>query len=734
MLNLPLVLDIAIGLVFVYISLSLVASEIQEIVNTLWQLRAKHLKTSIQYLLIGSDIDSVDEIKQTKQLIDELYNNPLIKNLNHQGQGTISHLWLKAIKSRNIDTPTKLQEKLISEIVKIGKIKQIINLEDLKNEIEEIGKKNKINLTQSKDVTTQVSNDTERNDYIEDLKRLEKKIKEINKKSKISLMGFEEYQKMNIQKGASQFCTLAFLRGAETFGLSLLLVMLLQQWNTPIENENEENFQKYLRYLNNEIEKKYKKQKIDFIKFKKEIEIIVNDPKNEKDSIDLTKLKLKEKVIEFLISKSDKNTRNELIKIRKELLDNAALPSYIPNDTFATTLLEVLGIPRLTHHISCNKFKGFLKRFVIKLSEIEGIEKENHDNFTKDIIEIYNDFYNKKYTLEISLLRIKNKLNELIVIFQNNDDFGEHSILVKKLKNIESTFFEENNFQILCQEMKLNLVYLAKILDPDLTAQEKGKILEESDSDAKGEYKNVFHKFDELFKNEKTESQQVQKEIEYILDKLPKTLKDSMMTLAHRAQTKIENKQQDIERLSQEIENWFNNSMERASGVYKRNSKGLALIISFCIAVLANADSFHMISRLSTDSILRDALVSSAVALEKSCQSDDSFDCIKTTTQQNLEELSLPIGWSCVNFEEQTGTSIPFLCDKNSENSLTSPSTLVIIIKAFKVFLGLIVSAVAISMGASFWFDILGKIVNVRNTGMKPNSTVQETTNSPKAS
>ena len=170
--------------------------------------------------------------------------------------------------------------------------------------------------------------------------------------------------------------------------------------------------------------------------------------------------------------------------------------------------------------------------------------------------------------------------------------------------------------------------------------------------------------------------------------------------------------------------------MERASGVYKRNSKGLALIISFCIAVVANADSFHMISRLSTDSILRDALVKSAVALEESCQSDDSLDCIKSTTQQNLDELSLPLGWSCVNFEQQTSLRAPFFCKniENTDNLLKSPNYFVISIKIFKKFLGLIVSTVAFSMGASFWFDILGKIINVRNTGMKPTSNVQKTT------
>jgi hypothetical protein len=33
---------------------------------------------------------------------------------------------------------------------------------------------------------------------------------------------------------------------------------------------------------------------------------------------------------------------------------------------------------------------------------------------------------------------------------------------------------------------------------------------------------------------------------------------------------------------------------------------------------------------------------------------------------------------------------------------------------------GWFVSGIAIGMGAPFWFDLLGRLVNVRNTGAKP--------------
>jgi len=36
--------------------------------------------------------------------------------------------------------------------------------------------------------------------------------------------------------------------------------------------------------------------------------------------------------------------------------------------------------------------------------------------------------------------------------------------------------------------------------------------------------------------------------------------------------------------------------------------------------------------------------------------------------------------------------------------------------------LGLLVSAIAIAMGAPFWFEMLGKIINVRNAGKPADS------------
>lgn len=90
-MNLPVILDIVIGLIFVYLTFSLLASEIQSILTTILQWRAVHLKQSIEELISGQtyiDNDNLESdlhIKKVQQLTNSIYKNPLIKDLNYSG-------------------------------------------------------------------------------------------------------------------------------------------------------------------------------------------------------------------------------------------------------------------------------------------------------------------------------------------------------------------------------------------------------------------------------------------------------------------------------------------------------------------------------------------------------------------------------------------------------------------------------------------------------------------------
>lgn len=86
-MNIPIILDIALGLVFIFFALSLLASELQEIISTLLQWRAEHLKRSIEVLLSGNDREK-DVAAQA--LADALYGSPWIRSLNQEAKGRIA--------------------------------------------------------------------------------------------------------------------------------------------------------------------------------------------------------------------------------------------------------------------------------------------------------------------------------------------------------------------------------------------------------------------------------------------------------------------------------------------------------------------------------------------------------------------------------------------------------------------------------------------------------------------
>ena len=90
-MNLPVIIDIIIGLVFIYLTLSLLASEIQELIATVWQWRAEHLKKSIEVLISGGSEGAKDplQFKRVGQLAHAIYANPIIKDLNQGAKGLL---------------------------------------------------------------------------------------------------------------------------------------------------------------------------------------------------------------------------------------------------------------------------------------------------------------------------------------------------------------------------------------------------------------------------------------------------------------------------------------------------------------------------------------------------------------------------------------------------------------------------------------------------------------------
>jgi hypothetical protein len=145
----------------------------------------------------------------------------------------------------------------------------------------------------------------------------------------------------------------------------------------------------------------------------------------------------------------------------------------------------------------------------------------------------------------------------------------------------------------------------------------------------------------------------------------------------------------EIGRLQQQLADWFDNGMDRLSGMYKRQTQIISFLVALAIAVLLNIDSVHLLSGLWMRPTLAAALSSPA--------NTQAF----AATLDQLQ--ALPVGWAGRQLDTPTQVAT--------------------------MALGLIITASSALFGAPFWFDLLQHLVQLRGTGAKPSKNDTATPN-----
>jgi hypothetical protein len=179
----------------------------------------------------------------------------------------------------------------------------------------------------------------------------------------------------------------------------------------------------------------------------------------------------------------------------------------------------------------------------------------------------------------------------------------------------------------------------------------------------------------------------------------------------------------DLDKFRTGIATYFDNVMDRVGGLYKRNMKWISLAIGFVIVIALNADSVSVSRALWKDSALRDQMAQDAQKFVATAQTGGGAGAPQAAadigqTEQTIARLEqeirpLPIGWPDRNFSPLS---------KPPNGRWTWYGALwIVLIKAF----GLVMTALAVSLGAPFWFDLLGKFMNLRGAGVPPKRTAQ---------
>jgi hypothetical protein len=155
--------------------------------------------------------------------------------------------------------------------------------------------------------------------------------------------------------------------------------------------------------------------------------------------------------------------------------------------------------------------------------------------------------------------------------------------------------------------------------------------------------------------------------------------------------------------------------MERVTGWYKRRGQAIMLVLGLGVVIAVNADTIAISTSLSRDKAVRDSLVAAAQDYVKQ-QSDKQEPDIDKPTERvkqytdKIRNLGLPLGWSKGNPLSMPDETKPY-------ESMSWPMKII----------GWLITTMAISLGAPFWFDLLNKFVAVRSS-IKPkeNSPAEE--------
>jgi hypothetical protein len=208
---------------------------------------------------------------------------------------------------------------------------------------------------------------------------------------------------------------------------------------------------------------------------------------------------------------------------------------------------------------------------------------------------------------------------------------------------------------------------------------------------------------------------------------IPPRLRESLATLGSRAERRITDRLQttgtELQQFQAEIEDWFNQGMERASGVYRRNVKGVGILIGLAIAFTLNADTLYMLQRLSSDQAVRSSIVQAAEQLEiQGIDSADtvakslSIDELSESMESDLRSVGAAVEEALADYPLPIGrTQSVLLAQRQAEANWPIPWIP-------QRLVGWSITGLALSMGASFWFDLLRKVTSVRSTGDRPKS------------
>lgn len=163
--------------------------------------------------------------------------------------------------------------------------------------------------------------------------------------------------------------------------------------------------------------------------------------------------------------------------------------------------------------------------------------------------------------------------------------------------------------------------------------------------------------------------------------------------------------QDSVDEAKAKLAAWFDSSMDRVSGWYKRRTQAFLFVIGLVAAVMLNIDTIAITRAMIDDASLRATVVAEA----QKTVAGGSIDALGTDVNKLkgvMVSVGFPIGWPARQFEH---------CDAAGKCTWPVPVGVLLLTVA-----GWLVTAFATMLGAPFWYDLLSKLVALRAAGHPP--------------
>ena len=157
----------------------------------------------------------------------------------------------------------------------------------------------------------------------------------------------------------------------------------------------------------------------------------------------------------------------------------------------------------------------------------------------------------------------------------------------------------------------------------------------------------------------------------------------------------------DLDAFRFNIEAWFDDTMARVSGWYKRMTQVIIALVAIVVTIALNANALTMGERLWRDPTLRSAVAQQAGTATGTTEGATARDRVNNAVAnvEDVTKLGVPIGWAQSNPDDPRHVA------------LSSVSGIA------RGVGGWLLTVLALSLGAPFWFDTLSRLSRLRGSG-----------------